>query len=103
MSSEHPSGDFQLDPTDGANAELLEQVHHEDWSASDTDGCYNMVAVGAETGGLDRRGRGRRPRRRTKTPWARCSTSETSHCSLSSVASSTPKWSSTAPTGFSQS
>lgn len=52
MSSEQSSGDLQLDPSDEANAELLQQVHPDDWPVPAGSERYNMVVVGAGTGGL---------------------------------------------------
>ena len=41
-----------VEPMDEANVELLDQVHPPDWVNPDPEPCYNMVVVGAGTGGL---------------------------------------------------
>jgi pyruvate/2-oxoglutarate dehydrogenase complex dihydrolipoamide dehydrogenase (E3) component len=52
LRSAHKMDQIGVEPMDEANVELLDQVHPPAWVNPDPQGRYNMVVIGAGTGGL---------------------------------------------------
>jgi pyruvate/2-oxoglutarate dehydrogenase complex dihydrolipoamide dehydrogenase (E3) component len=52
LRSAHKVDQVGVEPMDDANVELLDQVHPPAWVNPDPEGRYNMVVIGAGTGGL---------------------------------------------------
>ncbi|MFW5967536.1 MAG: FAD-containing oxidoreductase [Persicimonas sp.] len=52
LESARKAEEFDLEPMDEANVELLDQVHPPAWVNPEPEARYNMVVIGAGTGGL---------------------------------------------------